>query len=77
MSPWRAICNIRQAWRSRANVLYVGETSRVTRMTIGADMQASNEQRIITDLPSGGNHITRTVLIGARWQALCLDWLVM
>jgi glucose/arabinose dehydrogenase len=46
------------------DVLYVGETSRVTQMTIGANMRASNERRIITDLPNSGEHITRTVLIG-------------
>lgn len=46
------------------NMLYVGEVSRVTRMTVDASMHGSNQQRIITDLPSGGNHITRTVLIG-------------
>ena len=46
------------------NILYVGETSRVTRMTIGSDMSASGQQRIITDLPNSGIHITRTVLIG-------------
>ena len=46
------------------DALYVGETSRVTRMTIGPDLRASNSQRIITDLPSSGIHVTRTVLIG-------------
>ena len=45
------------------NILYVGETSRVTRMTIGSDMSASGQQRIITDLPNSGIHITRTVLM--------------
>ena len=46
------------------NVLYVGETSRVTRMTIGADMGASDQQPVIPNLPATGNHTTRTVLIG-------------
>lgn len=46
------------------NVLYVGEVSRVARMTVDANLHASNQQDIITDLPKGGNHVTRTVLIG-------------
>ena len=46
------------------DTLYVGETSRVTRMDIGPEMQASNSRRIIPDLPSSGIHVTRTVLIG-------------
>lgn len=46
------------------NTLYVGEISRVTRMMVGGNMQASDRRDIITDLPKGGNHITRTVLIG-------------
>ncbi|HEY1386930.1 MAG TPA: PQQ-dependent sugar dehydrogenase [Ktedonobacterales bacterium] len=46
------------------DVLNVGETSRVTQMTIGADMRASNQRHIITDLPNSGQHITRTALIG-------------
>jgi glucose/arabinose dehydrogenase len=46
------------------NVLYVGEIASVTRLTVDADMHGSNQRRIITDLPNGGNHITRTALIG-------------
>lgn len=46
------------------NVLYIGETSRVTRMTVDADFHTSNQQRIITNLPDSGIHVTRTVLIG-------------
>ncbi len=46
------------------NTLYVGEISSVTRLTVDSSMHGSNQRRIITDLPSGGNHITRTVLIG-------------
>lgn len=48
----------------QGNVLYVGEISRVARMTVDANMQASDQTNIITDLPNDGNHITRTVLIG-------------
>jgi glucose/arabinose dehydrogenase len=44
--------------------LYVGEASRVTRFTIGADLRATSRQVIVPDLPTGGNHVTRTVLIG-------------
>ena len=46
------------------NTLYVGEIASVTRMRVDANMQGSDQRRIITDLPNGGNHITRTVLIG-------------
>lgn len=45
--------------------LYVGETTRVTRMTIGANFRGENARAIITDLPPGGQHTTRTVLLGA------------
>lgn len=44
--------------------LYVGEGDKVTRFTIGADLSAT-DRRVIAPLPAGGNHITRTVLIGA------------
>lgn len=47
------------------NTLYVGEITSVTRVTVDANLHGSNQQRIITDLPNGGNHITRTVLIGS------------
>ncbi len=46
------------------NVLYVGEISQITQMTVDASMHGNNQQRIITNLPPGGNHVTRTVLIG-------------
>jgi glucose/arabinose dehydrogenase len=48
----------------RDGSLYVGEASRVTRFTLGPDLQATNRQVIVPNLPTGGNHITRTVLIG-------------
>jgi glucose/arabinose dehydrogenase len=44
--------------------LYVGEGSSIARMALGNDLQAGPIQRIITDLPLGGQHWTRTVLIG-------------
>jgi glucose/arabinose dehydrogenase len=44
--------------------LYVGEASRVSHFTLGADLQATNKEIVVPDLPTGGNHITRTVLIG-------------
>ncbi len=43
---------------------YVGEQSRVTRFTLGADDSFSDKRVLVNDLPPGGNHITRTVLIG-------------
>ncbi|HEU5348759.1 MAG TPA: PQQ-dependent sugar dehydrogenase [Ktedonobacterales bacterium] len=46
------------------NTLYVGQISRVARMTVDSDMRASGQRDIITDLPKSGNHVTRTVLIG-------------
>jgi glucose/arabinose dehydrogenase len=44
--------------------LYVGEGSSIARMALGKDLKAGPIQRIITDLPLGGQHSTRTVLIG-------------
>ena len=44
--------------------LYVGEGSSIARMTLGNDLKAGPMTRIITDLPDGGQHSTRTVLIG-------------
>lgn len=54
------------------NILYVGETTQVTRLTLGPEPSLHSEQAlrphqrdvIITDLPSGGAHTTRTVLLG-------------
>jgi glucose/arabinose dehydrogenase len=46
------------------NDLYVGEADKVTRFTIGADLGATDKRVIVPHLPTGGNHITRTVLIG-------------
>lgn len=44
--------------------LYVGEASRVTRFILGPDLKATSMQVIVPHLPTGGNHSTRTVLIG-------------
>ncbi|HLZ63428.1 MAG TPA: PQQ-dependent sugar dehydrogenase [Ktedonosporobacter sp.] len=45
--------------------LYVGEASRVSRFTLGPDLKATDTQVIVPHLPTGGNHQTRTVLVGA------------
>jgi glucose/arabinose dehydrogenase len=44
--------------------LYVGEQSQVSRFTLGSDLQVTSRQVIVPDLPTGGQHTTRTVLIG-------------
>lgn len=44
--------------------LYVGEATRVTRFTLGPDLKGTNKTVIVPNLPTGGSHITRTVLIG-------------
>ena len=44
--------------------LYIGEGSSIARVQLGHDLQAGPVARIITDLPAGGQHATRTVLIG-------------
>ncbi len=44
--------------------LYIGEGSSIARMKLGSDLKAGPIERIITDLPDGGQHSTRTVLIG-------------
>jgi glucose/arabinose dehydrogenase len=45
-------------------MLYVGETSRVSRFTLGTDLKVRDKHIIVPDLPTSGNHITRTVLVG-------------
>jgi glucose/arabinose dehydrogenase len=45
--------------------IYVGEQTQVTRWTVGADHRATDRTVIVRDLPAGGQHVTRTVLIGA------------
>jgi glucose/arabinose dehydrogenase len=44
--------------------LYVGEASRVTRFTLDASFHVTSHKVIVPNLPTGGNHVTRTVLIG-------------
>ncbi|MBE3561720.1 MAG: sorbosone dehydrogenase family protein [Ktedonobacteraceae bacterium] len=44
--------------------LYVGEASQVSRFKLSADLKATDKQVIVPDLPTSGNHITRTVLVG-------------
>lgn len=44
--------------------LYVGEQMRISRFTLGPGLQVTSRQVIITNLPVGGLHTTRTVLIG-------------
>ncbi|MDQ2907152.1 MAG: PQQ-dependent sugar dehydrogenase [Chloroflexota bacterium] len=44
--------------------LYVGEGSRISRFTLGPDLRVIDKQVVIPNLPSGGQHSTRTVLVG-------------
>ena len=44
--------------------LYVGEQMRISRFTLGPHLQITSRQVIISNLPVGGLHTTRTVLIG-------------
>ena len=44
--------------------LYVGEQMRISRIMLGPGLQVTSRQVIITHLPVGGLHTTRTVLIG-------------
>jgi glucose/arabinose dehydrogenase len=44
--------------------LYIGEGSSIARVQLGSDLHAGPVERIITSLPNGGQHSTRTVLIG-------------
>lgn len=44
--------------------LYVGEQMRISRFTLGPGLQITDRQVIISNLPVGGLHTTRTVLIG-------------
>ena len=43
--------------------LYIGEGNSIARVQLGNDLHAGPVERIITDLPDGGQHSTRTVLI--------------
>ncbi|GCE10217.1 PQQ-dependent sugar dehydrogenase [Tengunoibacter tsumagoiensis] len=44
--------------------LYVGEASQVSRLTLDQHYHMTNKQVIVSNLPTGGNHVTRTVLVG-------------
>jgi glucose/arabinose dehydrogenase len=44
--------------------LYVGEQSEITRFMLGPGQQVTGKQIIVPNLPVGGNHGTRTVLVG-------------
>jgi glucose/arabinose dehydrogenase len=44
--------------------LYVGTFDRVVRLKLGPDHVASAQDVVIPNLPTGGNHVTRTVLFG-------------
>ena len=44
--------------------LYVGEQMRISRFALGPDLRVTSRQVIISNLPVGGLHTTRTVLIG-------------
>ncbi len=46
------------------NTLYIGETTKVRKLTLDANYHVTSNQVIIADLPADGNHFTRTVLIG-------------
>lgn len=44
--------------------LYIGEGSSIARVQLGDDLRPGPIERIITDLPEGGQHSTRTILVG-------------
>ncbi len=44
--------------------LYVGEQSQISRFTLGPDLQVTSKKIIVPDLPTDGQHSTRTVLVG-------------
>jgi len=44
--------------------LYVGEQSRISRFTLGPDLKVTTRQVIVPNVPTGGNHTTRTILVG-------------
>jgi glucose/arabinose dehydrogenase len=47
-----------------AGALYGGEAAQITRLTLGPDLRAVARQVVISNLPAGGQHATRTVLVG-------------
>ncbi|MDQ6662059.1 MAG: hypothetical protein M3Z24_13985, partial [Chloroflexota bacterium] len=44
--------------------LYVGEQNQISRFMLSSDLHVTDKKVIVPDLPSGGQHNTRTVLIG-------------
>jgi glucose/arabinose dehydrogenase len=54
-------------WREADGHLLVGETTRVTRLTLGPDLRSTASQVVIDDLPFSPTdaHRTRTVVVGA------------
>jgi glucose/arabinose dehydrogenase len=48
----------------RGSDLYVAEQTHITRFTLAPDLHVLSRQVIVPDLPSDGNHTTRTVLLG-------------
>jgi len=49
---------------STNGALYVGENSRISRITLGTDLHAASVTTLIPALPTSGQHTTRTVLLG-------------
>ncbi len=47
------------------DALYIGEASQVTRVTFDSQWNVKEKRVIVPNLPTGGNHVTRTVLVGA------------
>jgi glucose/arabinose dehydrogenase len=45
--------------------LYVGETHQVSRYRLDTNLEVLESQVVVPDLPTGGAHVTRTVLVGA------------
>ena len=48
----------------RGSDLYIGEQTRVARLTLASDLSVLKRQVVIPDLPGSGNHLTRTILLG-------------
>jgi glucose/arabinose dehydrogenase len=52
-------------WVDPEGRLLVGETTRAIRLTLGPDGRATGLEVLVPDLPAGGAHTTRTVILGA------------
>jgi glucose/arabinose dehydrogenase len=46
------------------DALYVGETTQITRLVLGVDLRAVERRVVVSGLPSGRGHSTRTVIFG-------------